>query len=74
VVAPVRGLKGSAPNLQFRRPMKLHTNTGVDDREEWRARILRALKELRSDESSVLTRGRHEESGDDPARSASAKL
>lgn len=54
--------------------MKLQANTGVDDREEWRARILRALKELRTDESHVLTRGRHEESGDNPARSASAKL
>lgn len=54
--------------------MKLPTNTSIDDREEWRARILRALKELRSDESSVLTRGRHEESGDDPGRNASAKI
>jgi hypothetical protein len=53
--------------------MKLHTNTGVDDREEWRARILRALKELRSDDSSFMTRGRHEENRDDGA-AASAKL
>jgi hypothetical protein len=52
--------------------MKLHTNTGVDDREEWRARILRALKELRSDDSSVVMRGRHEEKRDDSA-GASAK-
>ena len=53
--------------------MKLHTNTGVDDREEWRARILRALEELRSDESSVVTRGRHEETRDESAV-ASAKI
>ena len=71
---PCAACKGSAPNLQSCRSMKLQANTGVDDREEWRARILRALKELRTDESHVLTRGRHEESGDDPARSASAKL
>ena len=54
--------------------MKLQTNTSVDDREEWRARILRALKELRSDESSVITRGRHEESRDEAGRNASAKI
>jgi len=53
--------------------MKLHTNTGVDDREKWRARILRALEELRSDDSSVVTRGRHEDTRDESV-GASAKM
>jgi hypothetical protein len=52
--------------------MNPQTNTGIDEREEWRTRIMRALKELRSDESSV-TRGRHEETRDESA-GASAKL
>jgi hypothetical protein len=50
--------------------MKLHTNTGVDDKDEWRARILRALKELQSEDSSVVTRGRHAETRDDSSRSS----
>jgi hypothetical protein len=45
--------------------MKLHTNTGIEDREEWRAKIMRALQELRSDDSSVVTRGRRDESRED---------
>jgi hypothetical protein len=53
--------------------MKLHTNTGVDDREDWRARILRALEELRSDDSSVVTRGRYEAHREDSV-SATAKM
>jgi hypothetical protein len=27
-----------------------HTNTGVDDREQWRARIMRALQELQGED------------------------
>ncbi len=57
--------------MQRPRPMK--TDTGVNDREEWRARILRALKELRSDDSSVVTRGRREDTRDDSG-GASAKM
>jgi hypothetical protein len=54
--------------------MKPHTSTGIDDREEWRARILRALKELRSDDSSVVTQGRHQESRDDSGGGPSTKV
>ena len=53
--------------------MKLHTNTGTEDREEWRARIARALTELRSDDASIVTRGRHAETGDDSG-TASAEI
>jgi hypothetical protein len=53
--------------------MKLHTDTGTSDREEWRARIVRALKELRSDDASIVTRGRHSETRDDSG-GASAKI
>jgi hypothetical protein len=53
--------------------MKLHTNTGVDDREEWRARILRALKELRNEDSSVVTRGRHADTRDDSSGSSAGR-
>ncbi len=54
--------------------MKLHTNanTGVDDREQWRARIARALQELRNDDSANdgrLRRG--DENYEEGAESAS---
>ncbi len=53
--------------------MMLHTDTGTEDREEWRARIVRALKELRSADASIVTRGRHTEIRGD-AGGASAKM
>ncbi len=31
-------------------------NTGVDERDQWRERILSALKDLRGDESSTVGR------------------
>ncbi len=50
-------------------PMKLHTNanTGVDDREQWRARITRALQELRNDDSASDGRLRRDEDREDGA-------
>ena len=30
--------------------MKTHVNTGVEERDQWRARITRALSELRGDD------------------------
>lgn len=42
-----------------------HTNTGVEDREQWRARIMRALAELRSEDSVLDSRMRGDESPDD---------
>lgn len=51
--------------------MKTHTDTGIDDREEWRARIVRALMELRSDDASIVTRGGHAEAGDDSGAASS---
>jgi hypothetical protein len=49
--------------------MKLHTNTGVDDREQWRARIMRALQELQGEDGVSAGRLRrdqdHEENGAD---------
>lgn len=44
-----------------------HTNTGVEDREQWRARIMRALTELRSEDSVIDSRMRREEHRDDTA-------
>jgi hypothetical protein len=45
--------------------MSTNVNTGVDEREQWRARIMRALAELRGDD---VTRGgerRRDDEGDD---------
>lgn len=39
--------------------MDIH-NTGVDDRDQWRERIMRALKELRGDDSRTVGRLREE--------------
>ncbi len=36
-------------------------NTSVDDRDRWRERIMRALKDLRGDESAVVGRMRRDE-------------
>jgi hypothetical protein len=48
--------------------MKLHTNanTGVDDREQWRARITRALQELQNEDVSD-GRLRRDDNRDDAA-------
>ncbi len=51
--------------------MKMHADTGMDDREEWRERIVRALMELRSDDASIVTRGGHAETGDDSGAASS---
>ena len=53
--------------------MKLHTDTGTEDREEWRARIVRALQELRSDDASIVARGRNAETRDESG-AASARI
>lgn len=48
-----------------------HTNTGVDDREQWRAKIMRALQELQGEEpmrDGRLIRG---ENRDDTASESS---
>lgn len=50
-----------------------HTNTGLDDREQWRARILRALDELRGEDSVIDARMRRDERRDD-AGADSVKL
>lgn len=47
------------------------SNTGVNDREEWRARILRALAELREGDHHVLRRsGQHDSQDEAPASTA----
>jgi hypothetical protein len=49
--------------------MKMQNN-GVDDRDQWRERIIRALKDLRGDDSSTVGRMRRDEaSGEDAAES-----
>ncbi|MDB4935712.1 MAG: hypothetical protein JWP87_2684 [Labilithrix sp.] len=45
--------------------MNTNANTGVDDREQWRARITRALQELRNEDSSAgRVRGREDRNED----------
>ena len=46
--------------------MNMH-NTGVEDRDQWRERIIRALKDLRGDESATVGRMRRDQAGDDAA-------
>jgi len=48
-------------------------NTGVDDRDQWREKIMRALEDLRGDESATVGRMRRDENLDDAA-SNSGKL
>jgi hypothetical protein len=36
--------------------MSMHGNIGIDEHDEWRARIMRALAELRSDELAQASR------------------
>jgi hypothetical protein len=42
-------------------------NTGRDDGDQWRERIIRALKDLRGDDSATIGRMRHDEASDDDA-------
>jgi hypothetical protein len=44
--------------------MRPLSNTGVNDRDEWRNRILRALAELREGDQRILHRSSTHESGD----------
>jgi hypothetical protein len=53
--------------------MKMHTNTGVDDREQWRARIQRALQELQGEDGVSAGRLRRDARTEDTA-AESAKL
>jgi hypothetical protein len=51
--------------------MKMHTNTGVDDREQWRARIQRALQELQGEDGVSAGRLRRDATTDDAATESS---
>lgn len=53
--------------------MQMHTNTGVDDREQWRARIQRALQELQGEDGVSAGRLRRDATTEDTA-AESAKL
>lgn len=53
-----RALVGGAMKMQ---------NTGVQDRDEWRERIMRALKDLRGDDSATVGRMRRDDASDDAA-------
>jgi hypothetical protein len=44
-----------------------HNTTGVEDRDQWRERIMRALQELRGQESLSDGQMRTEERGDETA-------
>ena len=55
------------------RAMKMHTNTGVDDREQWRARIQRALQELQGEDGVSAGRLRRDANPEETA-AESAKL
>ena len=48
-----------------------HTNTGVEDREQWRAKIMRALQELQGEDSMRDGRLRRDENRDDAASESS---
>jgi len=45
--------------------MKMHANTGVDEREQWRARIMRALAELRGEDAMMDGRMRRDDARED---------
>jgi hypothetical protein len=51
--------------------MKMHTNTGDDDREEWRARIQRALQELQGEDGVSAGRLRRDANQEDAAAESS---
>lgn len=44
-----------------------HTNTAVDEREQWRVRIMRALAELRGEDSVIRSRMRGDDEREDSA-------
>ncbi len=50
----------TAPNLLAVRAMNDTVNTATEEREQWRARILRALAELRGEELAVGGKRRDE--------------
>ena len=55
--------------------MKLHANTGVEEKEQWRERIMRALQELRSGDERISDGMRRcRDDGGDDAAADSAKL
>lgn len=41
--------------------MKMQMNTGAEDRDQWREKIMRALKDLRGDDSATVGRMRRDE-------------
>jgi len=51
--------------------MKMNSNTGVDDREEWRARIQRALQELQGEDGVSAGRLRRDAITEDAATESS---
>jgi hypothetical protein len=51
--------------------MKMNSNTGVDDREEWRARIQRALQELQGEDGVSAGRLRRDAITEDAAAESS---
>jgi hypothetical protein len=53
--------------------MKMHTTTGVDDREQWRARIQRALQELQGEDGVSAGRLRRDATTDDAATESSQR-
>lgn len=55
--------------------MKLHANTGVEEKEQWRERITRALLELRSGDERICDAFRpSRDDGGGDAAADSAKL
>lgn len=47
--------------------MQMQVNTGVEDCDRWRERIMSALKDLRGDDSATVGRMRRDENQDDAA-------
>lgn len=47
--------------------MNTGINTGVNEKEQWRDRILRALAELRADDNAKIGRLRRDDARDDGA-------
>jgi hypothetical protein len=51
--------------------MKMHPNTNVNDREEWRDRIQRALQELQGADGVIAGRLRRDANAEDAAAESS---
>lgn len=47
--------------------MKMQHNTGIEEREQWRARIMRALEELQDEDGVSAGRLRRDQRHDDAA-------